>query len=504
MITGKNYIGEQMLGSGEILFQTYNPVLNIPNEWKFIEASPDEVIAACELANKAFKTYRNKSEEERAQFLDAIAQEIENLGNYLLEVYTLESGLDGNRAQTELGRTLFQLRSYAAFIRSSDWSETIVEEGDESRLPLPKPALFKTQIPLGPVVVFGSSNFPFAYSTAGGDTASALAAGCPVIVKSHPMHAGTGELVASAIIRAAQKTGMPDGVFSNLNSKGIEVGIQLVDNVRIKAVGFTGSIQGGRAIFDRANLRPEPIPVFAEMGSINPVIMLSEAIKKDGSHWAKLYAKSITNGSGQFCTNPGLLIGVKSVELSKFKFELANELEAIEPTCMLHPKIKISFEDLKMELSSEDGVTVYITNQEAAGNFAGQTLCSVSGKHFRENPKLHKEVFGPFSLIVECEDMTQLLSIIEELDGQLTGTIIAHESEYDIIPNVVDVLQQKVGRIILNGVPTGVEVSKAMHHGGPYPASTDSRFTAVGVHSIRRWIRPVTYQNFPKNLISNL
>lgn len=503
MITGKNYIGEQLKSNGNVHFQTFNPILNKPNEWVLCEASSMEVDEACELANSAFKHYRKTTNQQRAIFLETIAIEIEALGDTLLEVYIKESGLDRSRAVAERTRTLFQLKSYSEYILSPDWSTKIIDIGDSNRTPLPKPELIKLNIPLGPVVVFGSSNFPLAYSTAGGDTASALAAGCPVIVKSHPMHGGTGELVASAIIKAAKKTKMPNGVFSNLNSSGPEVGIQLVDNPYIKAVGFTGSIQGGRAVFDRANKRSEPIPVFAEMGSINPVVLLNATLKNDSSKWAKIYASSITNGTGQFCTNPGLLLGIKSEELSHFVNILAKELRNITPTSMLHPKIKHSFESLKSELSTQNGVEIVSETMGVSGNYAGQTLCIVSGKRFLQNPNLHKEVFGPFSLVVECDDLNEILSIIENLEGQLTGTIIADESEYSIVPEIVDILQQRVGRIIFNGVPTGVEVSKAMHHGGPYPASSDSRFTAVGVHSLNRWIRPITYQNFPKGILTN-
>jgi len=357
-------------------------------------------------------------------------------------------------------------------------------------------------LPLGPVVVFGASNFPLAYSTAGGDTASALAAGCPVIVKSHPMHAGTGELVASAVIKAAQKTGMPEGVFSNLNSSGIEVGGLLVKHPGIKAVGFTGSIGGGRALYNMAAQRAEPIPVFAEMGSINPVIILPEAIKSRSAEIAKMYANSITAGSGQFCTNPGLLIGIKSEGLQQFMKNLSDEIIRIEPSCMLHPNILGAYEKNREKALSQSGIQVVAEIETAVPvNYGRQTLATVEGQTFLENPNLHQEVFGPYSVIVQCEDINQMEKIVSKLEGQLTGTVMAEEQEVSEHTGLISALQSRVGRIIFNGVPTGVEVCPSMTHGGPYPASTDSRFTAVGIHAIRRWVRPFSYQDWPDLLL---
>ncbi len=501
MISGKNFIGYTSSAEGLVKFRTFNPMTNASNPWVMTEATTDEIFRATSLAWSAFREYRQTSPEKRAGFLESVANEIEELGEMLIETYCAESGLPAGRAQGELTRTLFQLRSFAALLRGEHWVETSVDHAEPERTPVPKPDLRKTYIPLGPVAVFGSSNFPLAYSTAGGDTASALAAGCPVIVKSHPMHAGTGELVASAVLRAAKENGMPDGVFSNLNSKGIEVGVQLVKNPNIKAVGFTGSIRGGRALFDLAAQREEPIPVFAEMGSINPVVITQEALKQRGAHWAAAYADSITLGTGQFCTNPGLILAVESPELMAFSVELADQLSDKPSTCMLHPDIHAAYDRLRGEVSTQSGVNVLSRPVEAAPNFAEQTVAMVKGSEFLANPKLHQEVFGPFSVIVECADMDQLLLIIERLEGQLTGTLIAEENELENLGPLVDAMQYRVGRLIFNGVPTGVEVCPSMQHGGPYPASTDARFTAVGVHSIRRWIRPVAFQNFPKTLL---
>jgi NADP-dependent aldehyde dehydrogenase len=341
-----------------------------------------------------------------------------------------------------------------------------------------------------------------AYSTAGGDTASALAAGCPVIVKSHPMHAGTGELVASAIQNAAKKTDMPHGVFSNLNSSGIEVGQQLVKHPAIKAVGFTGSIRGGTALYKLANERPEPIPVFAEMGSINPVVILPSALEEKSSYWAEQYAGSIMLGAGQFCTNPGLILGLKSKSLDTFINTLGKEIAKLEPSCMLHPNIYRNYEKGKQTAASQAG-TAPIGNFETQPQpyFAQQLVLTTDGENFRENPNLHQEVFGPFSIVVQCDDARQLTTIISQLEGQLTGTIIGSEQELGANSSVVAALGSRVGRIIFNGVPTGVEVCPSMVHGGPFPASTDSRFTAVGPYAIKRWVRPVAFQNWPQDFL---
>ena len=502
MITGKNYVGNRLSGSGSKTYKTFNPLLNIENDNEFIEASIEEINEAVFLATDAYIVYNQKSGSEKAAFLNAIADEILALDDLLIQTYCSESGLPEGRAKGERGRTIGQLRAFAGLLEDGSWVDAIVETAIPDRTPAPKPDLRKMLVPLGPVVVFGASNFPLAFSTAGGDTAAALAAGCPVIVKSHPMHAGTGELVASAIIKAAQATGMPNGVFSNINSSGIEVGVQLVKHPEVKAVGFTGSIKGGRALFDIAAQRNEPIPVFAEMGSINPVIILPEAIKNRTAELATTYAGSITVGSGQFCTNPGLLLGIKSDALANFIDALSKEIIKIAPSCMLHPNIIGAYEKNKQTAVEQPGLVVAADyTSEASDNHARQTVVTVDGKTFLKNSKLHQEVFGPFSMMVQCEDAAELQQIVANLEGQLTGTIISDNNEISNYPQVIASLQNRVGRIIFNGVPTGVEVSPAMQHGGPYPASTDSRFTAVGTQSIKRWVRPFSFQDWPDKLL---
>lgn len=502
MITGKNYIGNNLSALGDRKYKTFNPQLNIENQYEFTEATIEEINSAVRLASEAYKEFSVISGKRKADFLNAIADEIEALNDELIETYCSETGLPEGRAKGERGRTIFQLRSFATLVEEGSWVEATIDTAMRDRQPIPKPDLRKLLVPLGPVVVFGASNFPLAYSTAGGDTAAALAAGCPVIVKSHPMHAGTGELVASAIVKAAIKTRMPNGVFSNLNSSGIDVGVQLVQHSGVKAVGFTGSIRGGRALFDLASQREEPIPVFAEMGSVNPVVILPGALKNEADSLAKTYAKSITLGTGQFCTNPGLILGIKGAELNDFISRLAEEIMLLEPSCMLHPNIIGAYEKNKVNATSQPGLEVVVDfESDVQSNYARQTITTVEGDTFLKNTTLHQEVFGPFSMVVQCENAVQLEMILSQLEGQLTGTIISDGDEASQFSGVIEALKNRVGRIIFNGVPTGVEVCPSMLHGGPYPASTDSRFTAVGIHSIKRWVRPFSYQDWPNELL---
>ena len=502
MISGTNAIGSKSSKQGNKTFKTFNPKENKDTEWTFYEASSNEIDEAVALATDAFKVYKDFSGTKKAEFLEAIADEIEALGDELIETYCKESGLPDGRARGERGRTMGQLRAFANLLKEGSWVEAVIEKAQPNREPMPKSDIRKMLFPLGPVVVFGASNFPLAFSTAGGDTASALAAGCPVIVKSHPMHAATGELVSSAIIKAAEKTGMPNGVFSNLNSSGIEVGQQLVKHPKVKAVGFTGSINGGTALYKLANERDEPIPVFAEMGSINPVVLLPSALKNDGKPWATKYASSITMGAGQFCTNPGLVLGLKGAKLDSFINTLSEEILKLEPTCMLHPNIYAKYNEGKKELSAQKGITVTADYKKATDpNTAQPSILKVSGADFLVNTKLHKEVFGPFSVVVECENALEMESILNHLEGQLTGTVLGSEDDLENNSGVVDALQSRVGRILFNGVPTGVEVNSSMVHGGPFPASTDARFTSVGTSAIKRWVRPVSYQDWPNKLL---
>jgi alpha-ketoglutaric semialdehyde dehydrogenase len=484
-ISGHNIIGFSLKATGDATFKTFNPELDVPNEWVFHEASINEIEEACRLAESAFIDYRQTSIKSRKAFIYEICSNLELHQKVLIDTFCLESGLPASRAKIELERTILQLNSYI------DNAEGLIqsmstEDSVDGRV------FTKSLIPLGPIVVFGASNFPFAYSTAGGDTASALAAACPVIVKSHPWHAGTGELVAKLIMKAAKDTGMPDGVFSNLNSAGIEVGEKLVSNKNIKGVGFTGSIKGGRAIYDLANQRVEPIPVFAEMGSTNPVFISNQIIKDESEKWAILIANSMKQGNGQYCTSPGLIIAEESSEFTAFQDFMRQRLNELKNEVMLHPQITANFNSGLNEINESSDSEVILRKDSNIANYSSSVLVKLEAKDFISNATFHQEVFGPFAICISYKGLEERNQLIESLNGQLTASILFQEQED--VEDLKELLKYKVGRLILNGVPTGVSISKAMHHGGPYPASTDSRFTAVGEDAILRWMRPVSVQ----------
>jgi NADP-dependent aldehyde dehydrogenase len=467
----------------------------------FKDATIIEIDAAMQRAWKAFHEYRTCSLIQRAGFMRAIAKELEETGEALIQAAMSETNLPEARLNGERARTIYQLISYAAACESGEWLEARIDTAIPGKTP-PKPDIRKMLIPIGPVVVFGASNFPFAYSTAGGDTACALAAGCPVIVKAHPAHAKTSQLVAEAVLRAAGKSQMPDGIFIHLHGAGFEVGKALVTHEYTKAVGFTGSYLGGKQLFDWANQRKEPIPVFSEMGSINPVFLLPEKLKQSAAVDAKMYAGSITMGVGQFCTNPGLIIGVDGDDLNTFIDILGKEVKKIAPGTMLHPGIAKAYaEKRKAALSQNSVVTVAVSDTVPVENQGIATIASASGKAFLNNPVLHQEVFGPYSLVIRCSDMEEMTEVARHLEGQLTCTLMATDN--DIVSNapLVEEVKNICGRFILNGVPTGVEVCLSMHHGGPFPATTDSRFTSVGADGIKRFARPLAYQNWNDSLL---
>ncbi len=453
---------------------------------------------------EAFKKYRKFSGKQKATFLRAIANEMETLGMDLIHTAMEETNLPEGRLLGERGRTIFQLKMFADLLEEGSWVEARIDSANLNRQPIAKVDLRKILVPIGTVAVFGASNFPFAYSTAGGDTASALASGCPVVVKGHPAHARTSAMVAEAILRAAELTGMPKGVFAHLEGgENFEVGKALVMHPDIKAVGFTGSFGGGKALFDMANQRPEPIPVFSEMGSVNPVVLMPEKMKQDAENVAISYASSITLGVGQFCTNPGLIFGIENEDLERFIDILSDEIEKIAPNKMLNEGIFKNYEDKKLTALSQDGVnTESVSKIEKNAEIQGTpTIASVNANIFLKNPKLHQEVFGPYSLVVKCKDETQLLEVLNHLEGQLTATLMATESELIANEEIVDTLRNLSGRLNFNNVPTGVEVCFAMQHGGPFPACTDSRFSSVGPDAIKRWVRPASYQSFPDSLL---
>jgi alpha-ketoglutaric semialdehyde dehydrogenase len=467
----------------------------------FKDTAEQEIDQVLNTAWQAFHQYRKHSLKDRAQFMRSIAAELENAGDELIQTAMQETNLPEARLRGERARTMYQLISYADACERGEWLEARIDTANPTKTP-PKPDIRKMLIPLGPVVVFGASNFPFAYSTAGGDTACALAAGCPVIVKAHPAHAQTSELVAQAILKAAAKCQMPNGVFAHVHGASQEVGKALVTHPHTKAVGFTGSYLGGKALFDWANQRKEPIPVFSEMGSVNPVFLLPEKLKQAAVEVAKQYAGSITLGVGQFCTNPGLIFGIDSDDLQLFIDTLGNEIKAVNPGTMLHPGIAKNYlENRNKALSQQQVQTIAESNAQPAANQGVPTIASATGEAFLNNPVLHQEVFGPYSLVIRCKDNNELLEVVRHLEGQLTATLMATDN--DIVNNdeLVEAVKNICGRFIVNSVPTGVEVCLSMHHGGPFPATTDSRFTSVGADGIKRFARPIAYQNWSDSLL---
>ncbi len=467
----------------------------------FNDATTQEIETVMQEAWKAFHVYRKLSLRQRAGFMRAIAKEIEALGDVLLNTAGEETNLPEARLRNERARTLFQLTSYADACERGDWLEASIDTAIPDRNP-PKPDIRKMLVPLGPVVVFGAANFPFAYSTAGGDTACAFAAGCPVIVKAHPAHAQTSELVAGAINKAAIACYMPKGIFSHVHGVSFEVGKVLIEHPCTKAVGFTGSFSGGKQLFDWANQRKEPIPVFAEMSSINPVFLLPEKMKVSAMETAKMYAASITLGVGQFCTNPGLIIGIDNEHLQKFISALGDELTRTAPGTMLNPGIFKNYVEKRANaLSQEAVVTLAVSETKPALNQGTPTLASTSAATFINNPILHQEVFGPYSIVIRCKDMQEMITVAEHIEGQLTVTLMATDNDILNLDELVEAVKNICGRFILNSVPTGVEVCQSMQHGGPFPATTDSRFTSVGADGFKRFARPMAFQNWSNALL---
>lgn len=499
-ITGEQLIGFSSSARGSGTFRTHNPQTGAPTPWSFSEATPEEAEAAMAMASRAHEAYREVPGSRRAEYLRAIAGALEADAEHLIPVYIEESGLPEGRARGELGRTVGQLRAFADLVAEGSWVEARIDTAQPDRQPVPKPDIRKCQVPLGPVVVFGASNFPFAFSTAGGDTASALAAGCPVVVKGHPLHAGTGEAVARRVLRAARETRMPEGVFSHLQGNGKALGSWLVQHPLTRAVGFTGSREGGLALSRLGRERAEPIPVFAEMGSINPVVVLPSATDP-ALGWAAAYAQSVTLGAGQFCTNPGLMLGIDGEGWQQFTRSLAEAITRLPQACMLHASMASRFRSLRADFLALGGVHEVMAGSPGEGALVGGTVAAVSGKEFIANPGLQREVFGPFTLAVSCTDAAELEEAVRYLEGQLTASLLGEEKEFHHYSALLGLLRERAGRLLLNGVPTGVEVCPSMHHGGPFPATNDARFTSVGTDAIRRWTRPLALQNAPASLL---
>lgn len=497
---GKNLLGRTTSAAGESTFAASNAATGESLEPRFTEATAGEVDQAVDLAAAAAPGYAALEAEQRAGFLDKIGELIVSLGDALIERAAAETALPDARLRGERGRTVGQLGQFAELIREGSWVEAILDPPLPDRQPLPRPDLRRMLIPLGPVAVFGASNFPLAFSVAGGDTASALAAGCPVVVKAHPAHPGTSELVGRAIVEAARATGMPSGVFSMLHSAGHEIGGALVQHPAIEAVGFTGSLRGGRVLFDLATSRPRPIPVYAEMGSANPVFVLPGAIAERGAAIAEGLASSVTLGAGQFCTNPGLTVLMAEAAADQLVRKAADLLAESGPLTVVHRSIRQGYESSLAEVTAIEGVEVLARSDRAADHAdtdARATLLRTDGGCFLAHPRLGEEVYGPATLAVSCSDRQQMLEIAESLEGHLTATLHGTDEDLQQFGELIAILQRKVGRLIWNGYPTGVEVAPAMQHGGPYPATTDPRSTSVGTTAIQRFARPVCFQDFP-------
>ena len=498
---GKNLIAGNLSAQGSTQFEGIGPNTQKALPGQFTLATPTEIDQALEAAQKAFVAYRRKTPQQRADFLRQIGEQITALGSTLIDRAMAESGLPQGRLEGERGRTVGQLNKFADTLLEGSWVQARIDHALPERQPLPRPDIRSMYLPIGPVAVFGASNFPLAFSVAGGDTASALAAGCPVIVKAHPSHPGTSELVAGAIAAAAEKSGMPAGVFSMVHGGVAESGY-LVQHPALKAVGFTGSLKAGRALFDLAATRPEPIPVYAEMGSVNPIFILPDYLKTKGADIAPGLCGSITLGVGQFCTNPGLVFTFENEGLAGFLSALAQNIQNAASGTMLNAGIKSAYQSGLERLTAHAGVETVAKGPAASGqNQGAAAVLKVSAKHFLQDDSLQEEVFGPSSLVVVAENPAQLEQLIAQVQGQLTATIYGTEQDFRDFPDSIDQLAQKAGRLLFGGFPTGVEVCDAMVHGGPYPATTDSRSTSVGTAAIFRFVRPVAFQGFPESLL---
>jgi len=452
-------------------------------------------------AADAFKAYSVLAPAVKVDFLNEIAAQIESAREVLVKTANEETNLPLPRLNGELTRTTNQLKLFANLIKEGSWVEAAIDTADKQRTP-PKPDTRKMLLPVGPVVVFGASNFPFAFSTAGGDTASALASGSTVVIKGHSAHAKTSSLVFDAIKKAIEKCGMHPYTVQHVLGSGSTVGKALVQHPETTGVGFTGSLSGGTTLWKLANDRERPIPVFAEMSSINPVVFLPDTLEKNTESLAKTYAASITLGMGQFCTNPGLLLAVKSKVLDDFLALLGNEIEVITPQKMLHKGIQESFTKGLNEALAQKGIRkIGQAAQEPGDGEAYPTVAGVSADIFLQNPHLREEVFGPYSLAVICNDKKQLTEVLTLLKGQLTTTIMATDADIEAHDDIIKLQQTLAGRIILNDVPTGVEVCASMVHGGPFPSTTDARYTSVGTTAIKRWVRPVCFQGFKDSML---
>lgn len=501
---GQNLIGDGRSAQGDQTFTATDPTTGETLAPRFYEATSEEIGQAAKQAEAAFHAGRSRTSEERARLLEHIASEVEALGEALVERVTAETALPPGRVQGERARTTGQLRLFAEVVREGSWVDARIDTAIPDREPLPKPDVRRMLIPIGPVAVFGASNFPLAFSVAGGDTASALAAGCSVVFKAHPAHPGTSELVAEAVRKAVDAAGFHPGTFSMVHGVQPEVSLALVRHPAIQAVGFTGSLRAGRALFDAAAERPEPIPVYAEMGSVNPMFVLPGALAERGEAIAEGLTQSVALGAGQFCTKPGVVIGLEGEALAGFAAATGQRLAQTSAFTMLYENIRKGYAEGVEAVERTAGVEV--TGHADAGGDGTATpahavVFTTDEACFLEEKRLREEVFGPSTIIVRCASEERLEAAAHALEGSLTATIHGTEKDLREHAGLVRILERKAGRLIFNGFPTGVEVCPSMHHGGPYPATTDVRSTSVGTAAIYRFARPVCYQGFPQEAL---
>jgi len=499
-VTGSILIGNEDVTTSST-FQAFNAATGQPFGPAIHEAGAAEVDRAANLAAAAAPAFGATTPEARAAFLEAAAEAILAIGDALIETAMAESGLPRMRLEGERGRTVGQLRLFAAEVRAGRWLDVTIDPAMPDRQPLPRPDLRRMNVPLGPVAVFGASNFPLAFSVAGGDTASAFAAGCPVVVKGHPAHPGTGELVARAIRSAVVSSGLPEGVFSYLPGTTHELGGSLVSHPAIQAVGFTGSRGGGLALVELAQKRAQPIPVYAELSAINPVVLLPAALAEDAEGLGKAFVASLTMGSGQFCTNPGLVIALDGPDLDRFIAAAADAVSCAVPQVMLTPGIAAAYAKGVAALEQNPAATQVAVGLPGEGTAGTAALFKTSAAEFMADAALGHEVFGASSVVVAARDHDELKALLATIEGQLTATLHMREADNALAADVLPVLSNRVGRVLANGWPTGVEVSHAMVHGGPFPATSDSRTTSVGTLAMTRFLRPVCYQAIPDAIL---
>lgn len=504
MITGHQLIAGREAPCDHAPFHAVNPTTSEALEPAFCEATPAHADEALRAADGAFDALRAATPQQRAQLLENLADEILALGDALLERAHAETALPMARLTGERGRAINQCKMFAALLREGSWAQPSIDRAQPDRQPLPKPDVRKVLLPIGPVVVFGASNFPFAIGVIGTDTVCALAAGCPVVVKAHPAHPGTCELLARAVFNALRKTGLPDACFSILHGRGTEIGIELVKHPLAQAVAFTGSLRGGRALMDVAAARHQPIPFYGEMGSINPVFVLPGAIKENAAKVAEAYVNSVTMGVGQFCTNPAIVLGLQSPDLTNFVEKAGEAAQKVQPQTMLHRGICESYDAGTAVWATINGLQLAGQSAAEPNGEATEAACRIYTTTLdvlESHQELRREVFGPCSIVTQCPTAEDMLNFARGLEGQLTAAIHGTPEDLREHAALIRILERKVGRIIFNGFGTGIEPCPSMHHGGPYPAASHSFFTSIGTSSIYRFVRPVCYQGFPDDCL---